>query len=211
MSQTEFIKKVDWEKGEGLVPVIIQDIDTARVLMLGYMNEESLTKTFATKKVWFYSRSMGRLWMKGEESKNYLYFEDARYDCDGDVLLIKAKPAGPTCHLNITSCFDIDQPEVGGKKTEIGVITELARVIADRKEKMPADAYTTKLFRAGSDKICVKIEEEAAEVCQAIKKETPRRLVEESVDLLYHLLVGLAEKGVELEEVLAEVKKRREK
>ncbi|NQV12691.1 MAG: bifunctional phosphoribosyl-AMP cyclohydrolase/phosphoribosyl-ATP diphosphatase HisIE [Parcubacteria group bacterium] len=207
MDQAKFIKKIDWEKGDGLVPGIIQDVDTSRVLMLGYMNRESLEKTFSTGKVWFYSRSRQGLWMKGEESKNYLYFKCARCDCDSDVLLISARPAGPTCHLNITSCFDTKQPETGA---EIGVLAELAQVIAARKKKMPAESYTTELFQAGSKKICEKIAEEAGEVCQAITKESKQRVVEESVDLVYHLLVGLAEKEVDLEDVLKEVKRRRQ-
>ncbi|MBU1177630.1 bifunctional phosphoribosyl-AMP cyclohydrolase/phosphoribosyl-ATP diphosphatase HisIE [Patescibacteria group bacterium] len=208
-NQTKFIAKIDWEKGGGLVPGIIQDVNTSRVLMLGYLNQESLEKTFSTGKVWFYSRSKQRLWMKGEESKNYLYFKRARCDCDGDVLLISAQPAGPTCHTNATSCFDVEQLEAGEKKPEIGVIAELAQVIATRKKKMPAGSYTTELFQAGSKKICEKIMEEAGEVCQAITKESKQRVVEESVDLIYHLLVGLVERGVSLDEILEEIKRRR--
>jgi phosphoribosyl-ATP pyrophosphohydrolase/phosphoribosyl-AMP cyclohydrolase len=172
------------------------------------MNKESLQKTIKTKKVWFYSRSKKRLWMKGEESKNYLYLKDILFDCDRDALLVKVKPAGPTCHLNIESCFDAYKGKKD-KTVDIGIIAELFDIISKRKKDMPAKSYTASLFREGNKKICVKVMEEAEEVCRAAKIETKQRLTEESVDVLYHLMVLLVENGVSLDRILDEIQKRR--
>jgi len=196
------VEKINWKKMSGLVPVIVQDIQTSRVLMLAYTNKEALEKTFSTGKVWFYSRSRQKLWMKGEESENYLYLVDVKIDCDADALLIKAKPAGPTCHQNTETCF-------GGKQQiDIGIFAELYQIIENRKKEMPENSYTSSLFKEGLEKICSKIEEESEEVCRAAKTETKQRLIEESVDVLYHLLVLLVNENVELSEVLKEVKSR---
>ena len=193
--------KIDWRKGGGLVPAIIQDAGTRTVLMLGYMNKAALAKTLKTKKVWFYSRSKKRLWMKGEFSRNILNFVSAAIDCDGDALLVKANPAGPTCHTGDYSCF--------GEKKAADVFSELVAVIEERRRKMPAGSYTTSLFKGGVNKIAAKVREEALEVVQAAKKETKKRLTEETVDLLYHLLVLLAEKKITFAKIRKEVKKRR--
>lgn len=201
------IKKINWEKIDGLVPAIVQDAPTNRVLMLAYMNESALKKTLATGRVWFYSRGRQKLWMKGETSKNYLHLVNLAVDCDGDALLLKASPAGPTCHLNRASCFSQGH-NIG--EADIGVIGELFKIILQRREELPGDSYTSKLLIAGSEKICAKIEEEAEEVCRAAKQETKQRLVEESVDVLYHLLVLLASKKVDLTEVWQEINKRRQ-
>ena len=193
-------QKTDWKKGRGLVPAIVQDADTCAVLMLGYMNRAALSKTLKTKKVWFYSRSKKRLWMKGEFSRNILSFVGMDVDCDGDALLIKAKPSGPTCHTGDYSCF--------GEKETLEIFSELFSVIKDRKKKMPKGSYTSSLFRGGVKRISAKVKEEALEVIQAAKKETKKRLTEESVDPLYHLLVLIAAKGVTLEDVRGEITRR---
>lgn len=212
---SNLIKEVNWEKGGGLLPAIIQDAQTSRVLMLGYMNEEALAKTLKAKRVWFYSRARERLWMKGEESKNYLFLVDIKLDCDKDTLLVKVKSAGPTCHLLVESCFDSPQPEIHGLDAEkmdevdIGLIAELYKIIEQRRKEMPEKSYTTELFSAGVHRIGAKVMEEAGEVYQAAIKETKQRLVEESVDIIYHLLTLLVYKEVGLEEVLRELKKRR--
>lgn len=196
----DLIKKIDWEKGGGLVPAIIQDNATGAVLMLGYMNGESLTKTLKTKKVWFYSRSRSRLWMKGETSGNFLKLTEIKFDCDSDALLIKAQPAGPICHTGDYSCFQ-------DRKT-IDELSSLFETIIDRKNKMPQGSYTASLFRAGLNKISLKVAEEALEVIQAAQKETKLRLTEETADLIYHLFVLLAEKKVNLSDVETQIKKR---
>lgn len=196
-----FIEKIDWKKGRGLIPVIIQDAASNTVLMLGYMNQAALQKTLITKKVWFYSRSKKRLWMKGETSRNVLRFIKAKFDCDRDTLLVKVKPKGPTCHLGNFSCFN------EGEKREI--FSELFGVIMSRKKNMLQGSYTASLFQKGLLKICAKLKEESGEVITAAKRESRKRLIEESVDMLYHLFVLLVSKGITFEELTSEIKKRR--
>ncbi len=198
----DLIKQINWNKSDGLVPVIIQDVCIGEVLMLGYMSKKSLVKTLKTKKVWFYSRSKKRLWMKGEVSKNVLELVDIKVDCDGDALLISAKPAGPTCHTGQMSCFGLGF-------TKQDALLELFETIEDRKLKMPKGSYTTSLFKEGVFKICSKVAEESGEVIKAATKESKKRLVEESADLVYHLFVLLVEKNIKLKEVCSELKKRK--
>lgn len=188
-------------KTNPLIPAIIQNANTRQVLMLGYMNEESLLKTRKTKKVWFYSRSKKRLWKKGEESGNELLVQEILPDCDQDALLIKVIPKGPTCHTGDVSCFSPEK--------EQSPIEELFETIQERKNTMPKNSYTASLFREGLEKICAKVEEESEEVIRAAKSETKKRLIEESVDVMYHLFVLLAEKEVDLNEIEKEMKKRK--
>jgi len=192
---------LDWKKGGGLIPAIVQEAGTGVVLMLGYMNKEALTRTLDTKKVWFYSRSKKRLWMKGETSGNTLAFVDVKADCDRDTLLVKAVPHGPTCHTGAWSCFE--------DKHYANILEELYGVITERKQKMPQGAYTTTLFTEGLDKICAKVDEESGEVIEAAKKESKKRVIDESVDVLYHLFVLLVEREISLAELLDEVRRRR--
>ena len=187
------IKKINWEKVNGLVPAIIQDPSTGLVLMLGYLNQEALTKTMKTGFVWFYSRTRKKLWMKGETSQNTLKVLDIKLDCDNDTLLIKAVPQGPICHTGDLTCFS----EVANNNS----IKDLFSTIAGRKEKLPKGSYTISLFKAGLDKISLKVAEESLEVIHAAQKQSQKRLVEETVDLLYHLFVLLADKNVTLEQV----------
>ncbi len=201
MKKTQKIAKIDWEKDDGLVPAIIQDADTNAVLMLGYMNQESLAKTEETGKVWFYSRSKKRLWMKGEVSKNILNVVDIKIDCDGDALLIKAKPSGPTCHTGSYSCF--------GEKEGVEMFSDLFAVIEDRKKNSPKGSYTASLFKGGVNAIAAKVEEESLEVIKAAKKETKKRLIEETVDLIYHTFVLLVQKKITLGDIGKEIRKRR--
>lgn len=186
-----------------LIPAIIQDESTNAVLMLGYMNSEALKKTRATKKVWFYSRSKNRLWQKGETSKNYLQVMSIKFDCDKDALLIKAKPAGPTCHNGNYSCFK--------EKSNINPIVKLFATIEERKNNLPKNSYTTSLFCGGINKIIGKLMEETTEVINASLRETKKRLIEEAVDLLYHLFVLLSEKNIRLEEIFKEIERRHKK
>ncbi|MFA4830833.1 MAG: bifunctional phosphoribosyl-AMP cyclohydrolase/phosphoribosyl-ATP diphosphatase HisIE, partial [Patescibacteria group bacterium] len=177
------------------------DANTNQVLMLGYMNEEAYQKTLAEKRVWFFSRSKNRLWLKGETSKNYFKVMEIKTDCDHDATLIKVKPAGPACHTGNYSCF--------GEEKNSDVLRELFELIKKRKKQLPQNSYTASLFKAGLNKICAKVEEESGEVINAAKNETKQRLVEETADLLYHLFVLLAKKGVELTKIEAEMKKRK--
>ncbi len=190
--------KINWSKG--LVPGIIQDADTGAVLMLGYMNEQSLAKTLNTKKVWFYSRSKKRLWMKGETSGNILSLIGIAPDCDGDALLIKVKPAGPTCHEGRYSCFKVNK--------DPSPLLGLFQIIQSRKQEMPKNSYTASLFGAGLNKISLKVAEEALEVVQAAQKQTKHRLIEEIVDLLYHTFVLSVQKKISLREIESEIIKR---
>jgi len=193
-------KKINWKKSDSLVPAIIQDSSTGLVLMLGYMNQEALTKTMQTGFVWFYSRTKKRLWMKGETSNNTLKVLDIKLDCDNDTLLIKALPKGPICHTGDMTCFS--------EIPKSDLIRDLFSTIASRKQKFPKGSYTTSLFKVGLDKISLKVAEESLEVIHAAQKQTQKRLIEETTDLLYHLFVLLAEKNVTLEQVESEIKKR---
>lgn len=184
--------------GDGLLPVIIQDATTLKVMMLGYMNEEAFGKSVETGLVTFWSRTRQALWTKGETSGNYLHVVDMWADCDGDTLLIKARPDGPTCHRGTTACFDTPEDE--------GFIRTLQAVVADRHARMPEGSYTTKLFIKGPKAIGKKVIEEAGEaVIEAVDGKRDR-FVYEASDLIYHLLVLLESQGVspaELEHELA--------
>jgi len=196
------ISKLDFKKMDGLIPAIVQDINTNQVLMLGFMNKAALQKTFKDKKVTFYSRTKKRLWQKGEESKNHLMLKSVSTDCDNDTLLVRAMPLGRTCHKGNYSCFN-------EKENPLSIFPELYEVIKERKNTKNKKSYTSFLFQKGLNKICEKVEEESDEVIKAAKKETKQRLTEESADVLYHLFVLLAHKNIELEKVAKELKKRR--
>lgn len=185
------------------MPAVIQDADSKAVLMLGYMNKESFAKTLKTKKVWFYSRSKKRLWMKGEKSGNVLNFVGVKVDCDGDSLLVQATPTGPVCHTGNETCFEKTQPQKD--------LQSLFARIQNRKREMPKGSYTASLFKAGLNKITLKVAEESMEVVQAAQKETKQRLKEEATDLIYHLFALLVERGITLQDIDAEIRKRNEK
>lgn len=187
---------LNFQKSGGLIPAIIQNNTTMQVLMLGYMNPKALELTEKTGKVYFWSRGKKRIWMKGEKSGNILKVISITDDCDSDTLLIKVNPMGPTCHTNNVSCFSDS------------FLGELENIILQRKIMMPKNSYTSSLFREGTDKITDKILEESAEVVQAAQKETDQRLIEESADLIYHLLVLLISKNIMLKNVISELKSR---
>jgi phosphoribosyl-AMP cyclohydrolase / phosphoribosyl-ATP pyrophosphohydrolase len=189
------IMTIDFKKMGGLVPAVIQDVDSREVLMVGFMNQVALDKTQETGKVTFWSRTKERLWQKGETSGNVLNVVSIKEDCDQDTLLILATPNGPTCHTGERTCF-------GDNDRGIGFLGALAEVVTDRKKNMPEDSYTTSLFKDGLSQILAKVEEESEEVIRAAREETPQRLAEESGDLLYHLLVLLEEKSVDLNAVM---------
>jgi len=194
---------IDFEKMGGLVPAIIQDAVTRKVLMLGFMNEEAYQKTLQTKHVTFWSRTRNTLWTKGETSGNFLNLVDIKIDCDNDTLLVQANPDGPTCHTGTDTCWG----EVN-EQNPLLFLTELQDFINKRKAEMPEGSYTTKLFKEGINKIAQKVGEEALETVIEATNGTTDHLVYEASDLLYHLLVMLTEKGLRIEDVAAELQKR---
>ncbi len=195
--------KIDFEKGDGLVPAIIQDVDTMDVLMLGYMNEEAYEETLKTKRVTFYSRSKQRLWMKGEESGNTLDLHSLEIDCDNDTLLVKARPNGPTCHTGTTTCWGDTASH------QFGVIEQLEKIINDRKINPKSDSYVSSLFEKGINKVAQKVGEEAVEVVIEAKDDNEELFLNESADLLFHYLILLRDKGYGINDVLAVLKERR--
>lgn len=190
--------KLDFKKGDGLVPAVIQDSQSLNVLMVGYMNGEAYKKTKKKKKVTFYSRRRKKLWTKGETSGNFLNVEEILTDCDNDALLIKVRPEGPVCHEGRYSCF--------GEKESSGFLYTLEEIISNRISNDASDSYTNKLFKRGINKVAQKVGEEAVELVIEAKDNDIDLFKNEAADLLYHLLVLLRSKGTnlaEIEEVLA--------
>lgn len=199
------IKALNFDKGNGLIPAIIQDTDTFQVLMLGYMNNEALEATLEKKRVTFYSRSKERLWTKGETSGNYLELADIQQDCDSDTLLILAHPQGPTCHTGSQSCFF--QKEFKPAQ-DLDFLRSLEQLIASRKKERPEDSYTSNLFNGGVDTIAQKVGEEAVETIIEAKNDNRAEFIGETSDLLYHLMVLLAEKNISLKQVVKQLEQR---
>jgi phosphoribosyl-ATP pyrophosphohydrolase/phosphoribosyl-AMP cyclohydrolase len=191
---------IDFSKGNGLVPVVIQDNNTLQLLMVGYMNEEAFEKTKIENKVTFFSRSKNRLWTKGETSGNFLYVEEIKSDCDNDALLIKVNPAGPVCHTGSTSCF--------GDETSRGFMHQLEIIINQRIESDSNNSYTNKLYKKGINKVAQKVGEEAVELIIEAKDDNIDLFKNEAADLLYHLLILLKAKGISLTDVEAILKDR---
>ncbi|MBO5594375.1 MAG: bifunctional phosphoribosyl-AMP cyclohydrolase/phosphoribosyl-ATP diphosphatase HisIE [Prevotella sp.] len=203
--------KIDFEKGNGLVPAIVQDAKTKNVLMLGYMNQEAYDKTIETKKVTFWSRSRNCLWTKGETSGHFLHLVDIKVDCDNDTLLVKAHPDGPTCHTGTDTCWGEENEEFRINNFEdspLLFLKELQDFIDKRHEEMPEGSYTTKLFKDGINKIAQKVGEEALETVIEATNGTSEHLVYEASDLLYHLIVLLTSKQLRIEDVADELHKR---
>lgn len=196
--------KIDFEKQGGLVPAIIQDAATAKVLMLGYMNEEAYQKTLELKKVTFFSRSKNRLWTKGEESGNFLLLVDMSVDCDADTILVKAQPVGPTCHTGADTCWN----EVNTARN-LEFLYELESVVQQRKRDMDvANSYTAKLFQKGINKIAQKVGEEAVELVIEAKDNSKELFLNEAADLMFHTTVLLAAKGFTWDDVMEILKAR---
>jgi phosphoribosyl-ATP pyrophosphohydrolase/phosphoribosyl-AMP cyclohydrolase len=188
---------------EGLIPAIIQDVNTKTVLMLGYMNAESLEQTLKTKKVTFYSRSKQCLWMKGEESGNVLNLVSLSNDCDNDTLLVKVNPQGPTCHNGTDTCWN------EANSQDFGFLSELETVIENRKNKATEDtSYVASLFKEGINKIAQKVGEEAVEVIIEAKDSNDELFLSESADLLFHYLILLQAKGFKLNDIVDVLKSR---
>lgn len=196
---------LDFDKVGGLIPAIIQDNETNKVLMLGYMNQEALDKTKELGKVTFYSRTKQRLWTKGEESGNYLNVISIQEDCDQDTLLIKVNPVGPVCHTGDDTCFKEENRE------DVMFFKHLQRFIEKRHQEMPEGSYTTSLFQSGVNRMAQKVGEEAIESVIEACNGTDDRLVYESADMLYHLIVLLTSKGLSIEDLSRELQKRHKK
>ena len=203
MNNLEDISQIDFNKLSGLVPAVIQDNKSMKVLMVGFMNREALKKTQELGKVTFFSRTKNRLWTKGEESGNFLNVVSILVDCDNDTLLIKANPVGPVCHTGNDTCFYETNP-----KGDIQFLSYLQDFIDRRKAEMPEGSYTTSLFEKGTRKIAQKVGEEAVETIVGAMANDDENFLYESADLLYHLIVLLSHKGYRIENVASELKRR---
>jgi phosphoribosyl-ATP pyrophosphohydrolase/phosphoribosyl-AMP cyclohydrolase len=197
------IGSLDWEKMEGLLPAVVQDRDTGRVLMLGYMSRESLGATLERGRAVFHSRSKGRLWEKGETSGNSLAVTEVLADCDGDALLVRAEPAGPTCHLGTASCF-------GGEAEGAGFLGALSRIVAGRAGSDPGESYTARLLAEGPAKVAQKVGEEGVELALAAVSRDREGCIEETADLLYHVTVLMEARGFGWADVAAVLRGRHE-
>ncbi|MDF1610678.1 MAG: bifunctional phosphoribosyl-AMP cyclohydrolase/phosphoribosyl-ATP diphosphatase HisIE [Stygiobacter sp.] len=198
------IEKLNFQKLNGIIPAVIVDASTDKVVMLGFMNKEALNKTLETRLVTFFSRTKNSLWTKGETSGNYLNLVDIKIDCDNDSLLIYANPQGPTCHTGNYSCFNV-------KKDSIKFLEELFELIKKRKIELPENSYTTKLFNQGENRIIQKVGEEAIETVIAAKNNDKVEIINEVSDLIYHLFVLLSEKEIELTEIVTNLENRHNK
>ncbi|MBR6981580.1 MAG: bifunctional phosphoribosyl-AMP cyclohydrolase/phosphoribosyl-ATP diphosphatase HisIE [Prevotella sp.] len=195
--------EIDFEKGGGLVPAIIQDASTRQVLMLGYMNQEALAKTLETGLVTFYSRTRQTLWTKGETSGNNLRLIDIKSDCDHDTLLVRAIPTGPVCHTGTDTCWG-----ESNDSRPLDFLSQLQDFIEKRHEEMPEGSYTTSLFRDGLNRMAQKVGEEALELVIESTNGSKERMVYEGADMLYHLIVLLTSKGLRIEDLASELRVR---
>ena len=203
---------------KGLVPAIIQDVNTKQVLMLGYVSEESINKTFETGQVWFYSRSKNRLWLKGEVSQNFLNLKAVHVDCDQDTLLISVEPDGPACHNGTKTCFEIhslsddfqqNNSKLADNDNTRQILEQLVCLISERKIQKPKNSYVSSLFELGVDRISQKVIEEAGEVAIAAINRDKDNVIAEASDLIFHLMVLLVEAGVDLEDIWTELSRRK--
>jgi phosphoribosyl-ATP pyrophosphohydrolase/phosphoribosyl-AMP cyclohydrolase len=202
---TQSLSSLDWSKGDGLLPAIVQDSRTGQVLMLGFMNEESLSKTLESRRVTFFSRTKNRLWTKGETSNNFLNVVAIAADCDNDSILITATPEGPTCHNGTRSCFG---DEIATEAASVAFLARLDAVIAQRIEQRPEGSYTAKLWAEGVTRMAQKVGEEGVEVALAAVTQSDERLVGEAADLLFHLALLLKNRGLSLRAIVAELEQR---
>jgi phosphoribosyl-ATP pyrophosphohydrolase/phosphoribosyl-AMP cyclohydrolase len=199
------LKNLDWRKGDGLIPAIVQDANNGAVLMLAYMNAEALARTLAGGQVVFYSRSRKCLWLKGETSGNRLELVSIVPDCDADTLLVRVRPGGPACHLGTRTCFD----GVAGTSAQGDFLYRLQELIQRRAQDDPQASYTASLLQAGVKRIAQKVGEEGVEVALAGVAGEESEVLSESADLLYHLLVLLVSRGLTLSQVVSELENRR--
>lgn len=206
----DFIKSLKFDQN-GLIPAVVQDINTNRVLMVAYMNAESIKLTLANGKATFYSRSRQKLWVKGETSGNYLYVKELFCDCDADCLLLRVEPAGPACHTGNTSCFfkklsgSVLEEVATSHMPDAGILNDVYRVVKDRKDNPKEGSYTNYLFDKGIDKILKKVGEETAEVIIGAKNANKDEIRYEVADLMYHLTVMLCERGMDWQDIYREL------
>lgn len=203
MNEFKDINKINFNKLDGLVPAVVQDNSTLKVLMVGFMNKEALAKTKETGKVTFFSRTKNRLWTKGEESGNFLNVVSMLVDCDDDTLLIKVDPVGPVCHTGADTCFSETN-----QNRSLQFLSYLQDFIDKRKAEMPEGSYTTSLFQKGTPKITQKVGEEAVETIIGAMANDDENFIYEAGDLLYHLIVLLTHKGYRIEDIVRELEKR---
>ena len=208
MSTALDIASIDFKKGDGLVPAIVQDADTGAVLMMAYMNREALEQTLARKRAVFFSRSKQRLWEKGETTGHSLDVVNVVVDCDQDTLLVTARPRGPACHNGTLTCFG-DEPRSAA--TSIAFLAKLEAVVAQRATEKPEASYTARLLDKGVTRVAQKVGEEGVELALAAAVENDDKVIGESADLLFHLLVLLRARGVGLDQVVNELEKRHQK
>jgi phosphoribosyl-ATP pyrophosphohydrolase/phosphoribosyl-AMP cyclohydrolase len=199
------VSSLDFDKGDGLLPAVVQNAESGAVLMLGYMNREALRATFERKRVVFFSRSKSRLWEKGETSGHTLDLVDVRTDCDRDTLLVTARPRGPACHTGTATCFGDDKTTHAERLAFLGA---LEGVIEKRIADRPEGSYTARLYAQGAKRIAQKVGEEGLEVALAAVAEPDEKVISESADLIFHLLVLLKSRGVSLERVARELEAR---
>lgn len=195
------LSKLNFSKLNGLIPAIIVDDSSDKILMLGFMNKEALRISIESGKVTFFSRTKSKLWTKGETSGNFLLIKNIISDCDDDTIIIYAEPQGPTCHLGNYSCFNIPNEN-------INFLLKLGELVIQRKKDLPENSYTTKLFKEGSDRIIQKVGEEATEVIIAAKNKSKQQIIYETADLLYHLIVMLADNELNLTDIVKELESR---
>ena len=191
------LDKIDWDKGDGLVPAIVQNSDNGQILMLAYMDRAALAQTISGKKVTFFSRSKNRLWTKGETSGNWLDYISGEMDCDADAILIQARPQGPSCHTGSVTCFNDQTP------SNTGFLDQLGRLIAERHKTMPKGSYTTSLFTEGKARIAQKVGEEGVELALARMKDDSAEMANEAADLLFHMMVLLEDAGLSLADAIS--------
>jgi phosphoribosyl-ATP pyrophosphohydrolase/phosphoribosyl-AMP cyclohydrolase len=196
------LNKIDWNKGQGLVPAIVQNSDNGQILMLAYMDRAALAQTISSKKVTFFSRSKNRLWTKGETSGNWLDFISGEMDCDADTLLIQARPQGPSCHTGSVTCFNDQTPN------NIGFLDQLTILIAERHKTMPEGSYTTSLFAEGKARMAQKVGEEGVELALARMKDDNVEMANEAADLLFHMMVLLEDAGLSLADAISVLQNR---
>nr|WP_086940227.1 bifunctional phosphoribosyl-AMP cyclohydrolase/phosphoribosyl-ATP diphosphatase HisIE [Thaumasiovibrio occultus] len=189
--------RIDWDKVDGLIPAVVQDNNSGQVLMLGYMNQDALAKTLETEQVTFFSRTKQRLWTKGETSGNVLELKSIALDCDKDTLLVQVNPIGPTCHTGTVTCFDADETT----PPSLVFLHQLEQVLASRRNADPDSSYTASLYARGTKRISQKVGEEGVEVALAATSGDKAELVNESADLIYHLLVLLQDQGMSLADI----------
>src|ERR1700736_1471825 len=200
--------KLDWDKGGGILPAIVQHADNGAVLMLEYMNRDALAETLASNRVTFWSRSKQRLWTKGESSGNFLELRGIAVDCDGDTLLVMAEPEGPACHLGTRTCWGESAPHSAAEK--LAFLSKLEEVVKQRIVARPEGSYTTKLLAEGTRRIAQKVGEEGLELALAAVAQSDEEIIGEAADLLFHLMLLLQVKELSLAKVVAELELRHE-